>query len=82
MRLALDLPKLMTLLPPPCIWFIRKMKKTTMRRMGARVPSSVTHTELFWMSVLNSTSFARRYSSMLQAAVNPTWKGCPSLSSP
>jgi hypothetical protein len=45
--LARDLPKLMTLLPPPCIWFMRKMKKTTIRSIGAMVPSSVTHTELF-----------------------------------
>ncbi len=64
-RFARDLPKLMTLLPPPCIWFIKKMKKTTMRRMGAKVPSNVTHTELFWMSVLKSTLLARRNSSML-----------------
>ena len=39
-RLARDLPKLMTLLPPPCIWFMRKMKMTTMRRMGRKVLSS------------------------------------------
>ena len=63
-RLARDLPKLMTLLPPPCIWFIRKMKKTTMRRIGAKVPSSVTQTELFWMSVVNSTLLSRRNCSM------------------
>ena len=37
MRLALLLPKLMTLLPPPCIWFIRKIQKMKNRAKGARV---------------------------------------------
>ncbi len=36
-RLARDLPKLMTLLPPPCIWFMRKIQKMKNRAKGARV---------------------------------------------
>ena len=37
MRLARDLPKLMTLLPPPCIWFMRKIQKMKKSAKGARV---------------------------------------------
>lgn len=33
---ALDLPNCMTREPPPCIWFIRKRKTTTMRTKGRR----------------------------------------------
>ncbi len=33
--LALDLPNCMTLEPPPCIWFIRNRKTTTMRTKGS-----------------------------------------------
>ena len=36
MRLARDLPKLITLLPPPCIWFMRKMKKTHHQEYGRK----------------------------------------------
>ena len=42
--LALDLPKLMTFEPPPCIWFIRKKNSRTMIAMGSRVTSRVTRT--------------------------------------
>ena len=34
MRLARDLPKLMTREPPPCIWFIRKIQNAKKRRNG------------------------------------------------
>ena len=34
MRFARDLPKLITLEPPPCIWFIRKIQKPKKRRNG------------------------------------------------
>jgi hypothetical protein len=33
-RLARDLPKLITREPPPCIWFIRKIQKPKKRRNG------------------------------------------------
>ncbi len=35
MSLALDFPKFMTREPPPCIWFIRNRKTTTMRTKGS-----------------------------------------------
>ena len=41
MSLALDFPKFMTREPPPCIWFIRNRKTTTMRTKGSsesRIP--------------------------------------------
>ena len=71
MRLARDLPKLITLLPPPCIWFIRKMKKTTIRRMGRMVVRTEPQMELFWTSVVNGTLWSSRYCSMLYESVNP-----------
>ncbi len=43
MSFALDLPKFMTREPPPCIWFIRNRKMTTMRTKGSRVISSPTN---------------------------------------
>ena len=33
-RFARDLPKLITLEPPPCIWFIRKIQKPIRSRIG------------------------------------------------
>ena len=33
-RLARDLPKLITREPPPCIWFIRKIQKAKKSRKG------------------------------------------------
>src|SRR5579862_9401220 len=44
-RLARDLPKLITLLPPPCIWFIRNIQKTKNSRNGRRVISALHHGE-------------------------------------
>jgi hypothetical protein len=35
MSFALDLPKFMTREPPPCIWFIRNRKTTTIRTNGS-----------------------------------------------
>ncbi len=43
MSFALDLPKFMTREPPPCIWFIRNRKMTTMRTNGSRVIRSPTN---------------------------------------
>jgi hypothetical protein len=34
-RLARDLPKLMTLEPPPCTWFIRNIQKAKKSRNGS-----------------------------------------------
>ena len=34
MRLARDLPKLITFEPPPCIWFIRKIQNARISRNG------------------------------------------------
>ena len=38
--LALDLPKFMTLDPPPCTWFMKKNSKKTMIAMGSNVARS------------------------------------------
>ena len=44
-RLARLLPKLMTLEPPPCIWFIRKIQNTKKSRKGSSVISALHHGE-------------------------------------
>ena len=45
MRLARLLPKLITLEPPPCIWFIRKIQNTKNSRNGSSVISALHHGE-------------------------------------
>ena len=42
-RLALLLPKLMTLEPPPCIWFMMKNQKPMMSRIGRMVNNALVH---------------------------------------
>ncbi len=42
-RLARLLPKLMTLEPPPCIWFIMKIQTPMMRTMGMRKVRALVH---------------------------------------
>ncbi len=42
-RLARDLPKLITFDPPPCTWFIRKIQKPISRRNGRNEPISDVH---------------------------------------
>src|SRR6185312_5409913 len=44
-RLARLLPKLMTLLPPPCIWFIRKIQKAKNSTKGRIVTRMLHHGE-------------------------------------
>lgn len=41
MSLALDFPKFITREPPPCIWFIRNKKTTTMRTNGSSENSTL-----------------------------------------
>ena len=43
MSLALDFPKFMTREPPPCIWFIRNRKTTTIRTKGSRESRTPTN---------------------------------------
>ena len=38
--LALDLPKLITRLPPPCTWLMTKNSTPTISRIGSRLTSS------------------------------------------
>ena len=45
-RFALDLPKIITFEPPPCIWFIRKIQKPKKRMKGRMVISSESKPEL------------------------------------
>ena len=45
------LPKLITLLPPPCMELINRTKKSTMSRMGASVPRRVSQKPVFCGSV-------------------------------
>ncbi len=40
---AFDFPKFITREPPPCIWFIRKRKTTTMRTKGSSESSTLTN---------------------------------------
>ena len=42
-RLALLLPKLMTLEPPPCIWFMMKNQNPMMSRIGRMVNRALVH---------------------------------------
>ncbi|CAB4803494.1 unannotated protein [freshwater metagenome] len=42
--LALDLPKFITLEPPPCTWFIKKNNKKTMMAIGSKEASSESKT--------------------------------------
>src|SRR5438046_9800004 len=42
-RLARDLPKLITFEPPPCTWFIRKSQKASSSTIGSSDVSSVHH---------------------------------------
>ena len=42
-RLARLLPKLMTLEPPPCIWFMMKNQNPMMSRIGRMVNSALVH---------------------------------------
>ena len=42
-RLARLLPKLMTLEPPPCIWFMMKNQNPMMSRMGRMVNRALDH---------------------------------------
>jgi len=37
------LPKLITLEPPPCIWFMMKIQNTMMRANGRIRPSALPH---------------------------------------
>ncbi len=41
--LALDFPKFITREPPPCIWFIRNRKTTTIRTKGSRESRTPTN---------------------------------------
>jgi hypothetical protein len=41
---ALDLPKFMTRLPPPCIWFMKNSRRPTTNRIGSRLNSSESRT--------------------------------------
>ena len=45
--LALDLPKLITREPPPCIWFMMNRKISTMMTMGRKLTSRLTR-KLSW----------------------------------
>ena len=45
-RLARLLPKLITLLPPPCTWFMRKIQNPKMRTNGRMYSSTLHHGEL------------------------------------
>ena len=42
-RFALLLPKLMTLEPPPCIWFMMKNQNPMMSRIGRMVNRALVH---------------------------------------
>ncbi len=62
MRLALLLPKLMTLEPPPCIWFMRKIQNPIRRMNGSRLMSSAHHgDEPVPLESKVTFSFSRRF---------------------
>ncbi len=74
-RLAFDLPKFITRLPPPCIWFMRKIQKPKKSTKGRIRVNSESRLELPepWTSVLTSLS-RRRLTSSLRCRAGSRWR--------
>ncbi len=72
---ALDFPNCMTREPPPCIWFIRNRKMTTIRMNGSNVKSSETKMLVFGLemsyfsSILPAALFSCR-----RLAISAPWR--------
>ena len=88
-RLARLLPKLMTLEPPPCIWFIMKIQKTMISTNGSSESSAPHHGEpgvfdskftlaYFWMScvVVVVSGYCTVYVTALPPPSGGTWVTC------
>src|SRR6476659_4139678 len=80
-RLARLLPKLMTLLPPPCIWFIRKIQKAKNSTKGRIVTRMLHHgepevtepsTTTFWL-VASAAEIAWSISEVLGMPIVTVW---------
>ena len=68
-RLARDLPKLITFEPPPCIWFMRKIQNPIRMMNGSSEPSSATHEKPPVPFESNVTSFVLEQGLELELAL-------------
>ncbi len=57
--LARDFPKLMTRLPPPCIWLMKKMARPMINRNGMIPAMNASHGLACWESTSNFATLAR-----------------------
>ena len=65
--LARDLPKLMTRLPPPCIWLMKKIASPMMRRNGMIPARNDSQGFAFWESTSNFATSALRISLVISS---------------